>query len=230
MKYLVLDLETNTETYLGRTASYLKNDVIAMGIKPQGKSSESFYLINISINNSFKFFDLEKFDVLVVFNATFDLLYLWKYDQFQNWLKKGGKIYDPQLAEYMLSGQRYKYPSLRDLAVKKYGCKEREKKMEVYWDKQINTCDIPRELVLEDVTNDVLDTEQVMVKQVALLKKEGMFALVMARMDGLLATIEMEYNGIYLDKYVLEKNKKEIEGELKNIYKDLEEQSKGYLL
>lgn len=229
MRYLVLDLETNTETYLGRTASYLKNDIIAMGIKPQGEISESFYLAKTDIKNGFKFFDSEEFNILVIFNATFDLLYLWKYEQFQNWLKKGGKLYDPQLAEYMLSGQRHKYPSLRDLAVNKYGCKERDKKMEVYWDKKINTCDIPMELVLEDVTNDVLDTEQVMLKQVALLKKEGLFDLVMARMDGLLSTIEMEYNGIYLDKKTLEKNKKEIEEELKEIYKELEIKSKRHL-
>jgi DNA polymerase I-like protein with 3'-5' exonuclease and polymerase domains len=155
-------------------------------------------------------------------------LYIWKYDWFQEWLINGGKIYDTQLAEYVLSGQRHKYPALRDIAVNKYGCKEREKKMEAYWDNGVDTKDIPKELVLEDVQNDVLDTEQVMLKQIHIAKKEGMMSLIMEMMEGLLCTTEIEYNGMYIDRNIFIGNKDALERDIKLNISHVEQLSLQY--
>lgn len=217
MKYLVLDLETGIKEYLGRKGSFLVNDIVAIGLKAQGiKEPVAIYVKDdqLLVENCLNLYD---YDIMVGHNIKYDLLYLWKYPAFQYWLSKGGKIWDTQLAEYMLTGHQHKFAALRDIAVNKYGCKEREKLMEKYWDQGIDTKDIDKELVLEDVTNDVLDTEQIMLQQVKQSKKEGMYAILMEQMEGLLATTEMEYNGIYQNKDIMTRNKSLIEKEIETL-------------
>lgn len=227
LEYLVIDLETGCKEYLGRKGSFLKNDIVAIGLKYHKLQVRSLYSRDGFFWSVWKNI-LQDVNVLVGHNLKYDLLYIWKAGFFQDWLKNGGRIWDTQLAEYIISGQRHKYPALRDIAVNKYGCKEREKKMEEYWDKGIDTKDIPQELVLEDVTNDVLDTEAIMLQQVKIAKKEKMYDLIMEQMEGLLATCDMEYNGIFLDKLELNKNKQVVEQELKDIYNQLEDLSNQY--
>jgi DNA polymerase I-like protein with 3'-5' exonuclease and polymerase domains len=215
MKYLVLDLETGCKEVHGRKGNSWYNDIVAIGLKTQFDNGLALYLESDCYNAQLDIVSIVKdIDIIIGHNLKYDLLYLWKYEAFQEWLIKGGKIFDTQLAEYMISGQRHKYPALRDIAVNKYGCNEREKFMEEYWSKGIDTKDIPKELVLEDVKNDVLDTEQVMLQQIIILKKEGMYKLAMEQMEGLLATIEMEFNGCYIDKQVFEKNKQQYKKDL----------------
>lgn len=223
MTYVVLDLETITKEHLGRTASFLVNDIVAVGFKHQNeKQARSYYKSGV------EFQEIKFINVLVGHNIKFDLLYLWKYEEFQDYLARGGKIWCTQLAEYILSGQQHKYPALRDIAVNKYGCKEREKVMEKYWDQGICTSQIPEELVRYDVENDVLDTEKVMLGQIKLLKKDGMFNLALEMMEGLLATTEMEYNGIYINQEIMNKNQQTLEKELEVLYTDVNKLAEGY--
>jgi len=227
--YLVLDLETGFKEVHKRTGNPWYNEIVALGLKAQDdEEAEVHYLYRTKIQNGFKFLQEARYNILVGHNIKYDLLYLWKYEQLQQWILEGGRIFDTQLAEYILTGQQYKYPALREIAVKKYGCKEREKKMEKYWDQRIDTKDIPRELVLEDVQNDVLDTEQVMLQQVQQLKKEGQYTLAMEMMEGLLATIEMEYNGIYIDQHKMRTNKMLVESEIQGILGDLSTLAERY--
>lgn len=235
-KYLVLDLETGTKEYIGRKACWLVNDIVAIGLKygqddfPRYTKSKPYAFIKAAeLNfNSCLASWLHGIGIIIGHNIKFDLLYLWSYSEFQIWLKEGGKIFDTQLAEYLLSGQQHTYPALRDIAVNKYGCKERIKYMEEYWDKGIDTKDIPKELVLEDVRNDVLETEQVMLRQVKELKKQGMYKLCMELNESLLATCEMEYNGIYINQEKMQENKKLLESELEVVYTELEKLSEIY--
>lgn len=227
--YLILDLETGShESYLRKGNPFdPRNKIVAVGIKVQGYD-EPYALDNTEGRGLNRFEKIltnplqEKVTVIVGHNIKFDLLYLWNNKVLQNWLKAGGKIYDTQLGEYILSGQRHKYPSLREIAVNKYGCKERPKHMEEYWDRGIDTSDIPKELVLEDVENDVLDTEQILLQQIPELKKQGMYQLAIQSMEGLLATTEMEANGLYINREIFQSNKQRLQEEIKEIESDLE--------
>jgi DNA polymerase-1 len=88
----------------------------------------------------------------------------------------------------------------------------------------IDTRDIPNELVLEDVKNDVLDTEQVYVQQQeALSKNPLMKALIELQMDALLATTEMEFNGMKVDLLALKSNRRTLQNELEKLEKRLVE-------
>lgn len=254
MKYVVLDSETGAEEYLGRKGSFWVNPVIAIGTMAYDKTSPNTYYFSTEILDQSIHDIIAPYNVLVAFNAKFDLLHLWKYESLQEWLKDpNNKIYDPQYVEYVLSGQNYLYPSLRDTAVERYGREERTKWIEYFlfdkkntlkemdeimsrfgdfpdpdrdkpvfkYYKAVRDCwsmqDIPVDKVLEDVQNDVLDTEAIMLKQSEKVKTEGMESLVEVLMDCLLATTEMEYNGTYVDREVLLKNKKLREAELEEV-------------
>jgi DNA polymerase I-like protein with 3'-5' exonuclease and polymerase domains len=154
--------------------------------------------------------------LLVGHNLSFDLLYIWGEEHFQEWIRRGGRIWDTQAVEHILTGQQEKYKdlALRRIAVDKYGCDRRKKGMESYWDKSIDTINIPKHIVIEDVLSDGVDTLQVFLKQQEKVKELKLEKLVELRMDSLLATIEMRWNGFKVDKERLQENKKDLEDKL----------------
>lgn len=212
--YICLDIENdnNPETRYGRKAgNFLFDKIVAVGWKDK-------HLVQSLYTNEVPRQFYKGYDLIIGHNLIHDLLFLWKDSWLQDWLKAGGRIHDTMYAEYLLSGQQltYKDLGLRKLAVEKYGCKEREKKMEKYWDEGKLTSEIPKELVLEDVSNDVLDTEQIYLKQIEALEEAGMTNLFEGIMDFELATIEMTYNGMFINKEIFEKNKAALKQELLN--------------
>ena len=224
--FCTVDIETGTKEYIGRKACYLANDIVSICFKHQVEDARVYY--KESDWESIIYSELKRTKTMVAFNAKFESLYFWDKQLFQKLILDGLRIYCPQLAEYLLSGQQHTYPALRDIAVNKYGCQERTKHMEEYWDKGIDTKDIPEDLVLEDVRNDVLDTEQVMLRQVKELKKQGMYTLCMELNESLLATTEMEASGIYINQEVMRTNKDILKKELAEIYVELNNLSEKY--
>ena len=77
--------------------------------------------------------------------------------------------------------------------------------------KQVRDClemqDVPQEKVLEDVKNDVLDTEQIYLEQYKKATELQMLPLLETVMNELLMTTETEYNGIYVNQEIFRNNK-----------------------
>lgn len=223
MKYCVLDLETTTKTVHGRIANPFYNRIIAIGTKHYEGIEDGFSQpISRYIRDEGGIQDIIKVilrnvDVIVGHNLKFDLLYLWEIHTLQDWLVAGGVIWDTQLAEYYLTNQQTKFASLRELAVKVYTCEERDKLMEPYWEKGIDTYDIPKELVCKDVMNDVTDTEKIYIKQLIKANTLGMMKIIEHKMEALLATTEMEYNGLMADRIKMEENKAKLEDKLNTL-------------
>lgn len=219
--YLVLDLETSMKGGHGRGSNPFIDRILCIGLKYQhkrgtGQFDRSYPEPSEYIDDLFAYADdtpdkgwLKDVNLIIGHNIKFDLLYLWRNDELQHFFRANGRIWDTQLAEYILSGQRHKYPALRDIAVNKYGCAERIKNIEGK-----NTEEVDTELLLEDVKNDVLDTEAIALKQVKMAKEKGMMGLMLTQMDALLSTTEMEFNGFKIDKAILEKNQKILEEQL----------------
>ncbi len=209
MSYTILDLENGTQEKYGRISHFLYNDVVAIGTKSSLRVECNVIYLYPNILQ-----DLEiKTDVLVMHNAKYDMLYLWNNEGFRKFLLNGGKIFCTMTAQYFLSGQQEKFPSLRDIAVEQYGCKAREKLMESFWDRGVDTMDIPKELVLEDLRQDVLDTEQVYLGQLQRATPQ-MLKMLDVQMNLLLSTTEMEYNGMYVKRSILCANKAKLVSEL----------------
>lgn len=224
--YLVLDIENdNTKLYKRNAGNFKFDKIVAIALCNSRKVKTFYY--NSPIFNNWENY-LDRCEVLIGHNLKHDLLFLWKSKKLQNWINKGGKIYDTQLAEFILTGQQHKYPALRNIAVNKYKCPEREKVMEKYWDNGLMTSEIEKELVIKDVTNDVLDTEQVYLLQLKLAKSKNMLSLIESQMEGLLATTEIEYNGMFINPNIFNTNMTEMRTKLENLTIELQETVKKY--
>lgn len=215
---LILDVET-TISNKGNPFDQT-NKLVVVGLRLNGYNvleyypdKESLKKIQYQIDNR----------LLVGFNLKFDL----------HWLRRIGidiskiKVWDCQLAEFILSYQQNKYPSL-DGAAEKYRF---PKKLDIvkteFWDKQIDTDKIPRNILSDYLTQDLVLTEQVYLKQLEQFKSNGLMPLFRLQCADLLVLQEMEYNGIYFDVEKARKHAGEIHIELNEITKELSKYTNG---
>jgi hypothetical protein len=228
--YLVTDIENNSHPkhwQYGRKKSgnFYFDRVAAIGYASNGKA-KAFHFTDEGFSQFPHY--LDKTDVWVGFNFAHDLLFLWDKPQVREYFARGGKIWDCQMVEYMLSGQTYTYPALRDTAVKIYGCEEREKVMEKLWKEGKLTTEIDKELVMLDVSNDVLDTEKVYLKQLDKAKSLGILQLIEDRMDALLSTTEMTWNGFHVNKQIFNEKREDLQKNLSSTILMLRSKVKKY--
>jgi len=138
---------------------------------------------------------LDGAQLVVLFNAKFDL----------HWCRRVGlhfgvrlPIWDCQLAEFILSNQQWKYPSL-DEACERRGL---PRKLDIvkteYWEKGIDTPNIPHEILDEYLHQDISCTYQLYLAQLAAFKTPehaGKYKLFRLCCYDLMVLQEMEYNG-----------------------------------
>lgn len=223
----VIDLETTTHSGYGRKADPFnpENWVVMMGWctkdnpKPEGKR----YTRNNQQDVGRDFVNLlGKCSILVGVNAKFDLLYLLRdaatYAHWQEWVAAGGNVWCCQIAEYILQGQEQgsHMLSMDDLAVF-YGEDTKVDEVKLLWEAGVPTEEIDPDLLAryllgEDLKNpisgavtgrregDIGNTRNIFLKQVARVKAAGQSRVVMVNMGSLIATIEMERNGLRVDK------------------------------
>lgn len=213
---LTLDLETTTKTSYKRKANPLDEDnrIVAWGLQRNRNAVETYY--ETDPNDDW----LHGVGMIVGHNLKFDLLYLWGRKDFRAWLKAGGKIFDTQFAEYLISGQRATYASLDDCS-KKYGGELKNDEIKAMWEAGIDTPDIPKDMLIDYLEWDIKNTRKVFDEQILKIKELGLMATVHTHMEGLLAIIEMEYNGMFVDKVTAERQRVELEDSLKATVKEL---------
>jgi len=153
--------------------------------------------------------------LLVGFNIKFDL----------HWLKRGGidlssdrRVWDCQLAHFLLTSQQTPFPSL-DGVCAHYGIPGKLKYIEEnYWSKGIDTPDIPQDEVLTYLAQDLNCTMQVYEKQVEEFKgKPQLYKLFQIQCLDLLALQEMEWNGLRIDVAKALEESIKINGKIKEI-------------
>lgn len=147
-------------------------------------------------------------DVIVGHNLCFDLSYVFKSDAIQQFLLRGGTIWDTQVAEYILTGQQHQYSSLADLQEKYLGQKKKIERVSRLYangvgaDKIVqakNRCPRLWGQYEEYCKLDGSTTLEIFKRQYISAKKENMHHLVQLYQDYLLALINMTTTGIQLD-------------------------------
>lgn len=192
------------------------NKLVVVGIRNiDTNKTELFYYPNKEEKEKIqKILDNSLF---IAFNAKFDL----------HWLRRIGidisniRVWDTQLGEFLLNNQKTPYPSL-DQAAEKY---DLQKKLDIvklnYWEKGIDTDQIPREILSSYLEQDLILTEQVYLKQVEQFKDNGKLSLFKLQCRDLLVLAEMEANGIVFDTEKALKKAKELDEKLTEIYKEM---------
>ena len=147
---------------------------------------------------------LKEAELLILFNAKFDLNHYRRYG-FNYWDKK---IWDCQLAHFILTNQTHPYPSLNDVAAY-YGLESKIDKIAEYWDNGVQTTDIPYNELDEYLTQDLKLTYQIYLKQLEHLEREPhKKRLISLSMQDTIVLADIEWNGLKYD-FKLSKEKAE---------------------
>jgi len=218
-KYCVFDVETTYGKYLGRVGSPFSNGEIclcASGFDTYNRGYTSTYLVHDHSGTKIgeqvgsekyrrSFSSLQDVDVLVGHNIKFDLLWYWKHPELEEFLKRGGVIWDTAYAEYLLTAQFYNLgqqecfrPSLANCA-KRRGLTLKLDIVAAMWDKGIRTEDVPEEVLMEYLQGDCQTTKELYLEQIAQAKRQNQLHMIAGRMEGLLATTEIEHTGLMID-------------------------------
>jgi DNA polymerase I len=149
------------------------------------------------------------FDVLVGHNITFDINWLRKTKTpdcisiLHRDLLKRKTIWDTQLAAYLLSGQQDTMTSLDHLAVK-YGGTVKDSFVSDFFKKGLGADHVPQDKLSDYLLSDLANTRLVLEAQLKEAHEKNMVPLILSQMEGLLATAEMQWNGMHVDKKYLD--------------------------
>jgi len=155
------------------------------------------------------------FDYWVFFNGKFDLHWLRKLQ-----IRFPRRVYCCQVAEFILNGQGPKYPSLDGTAAS-YGIPGKYDRVKTeYWDKGINTQDIPRPILTEYCLQDIGVTKAVYYKQWDRIQPSNKTLLSLAMQD-LLVLEDVEWNGMFFNPQKVEEKEKELEKEISELQSSL---------
>lgn len=219
--YVTLDIETTIHTAYERKASPFAGDnwiVAAAYAKNDGPVIGSYFGADATASRGYlaRLLAEERPRYIVGFNIKFDILHLIlapdDYGAYQQWIVDGGQLWDSQLAEYLLDGQRKESHMLSlDEVAPRYGGSLKIDEVKALWAQGIDTHLIPRQLLmdylvgrtLEDGTEefgDIGNTRAVFLGQLESAKKQKLVRTIQLNNGALVATIEMERNGLYVDK------------------------------
>ena len=159
---------------------------------------------------------LDEADLIPTFNGKFDL----------QWFHKLGLSYDPtkiwdcQLAHFILSCQTHRFPSLNEVA-QHYGLAVKPDVVkEQYWDKGINTDAIPWEILEEYAIHDAETTLAIYQHQNEELKGRQR-TLFLLQCQDLSLLREMEWNGIPFDEQLCQVRAEELDDKISTLKQQL---------
>jgi DNA polymerase-1 len=226
MNIFTFDLEVENHRYNKRLAGPFckENYVVQAGWKfNNGEPTEQYYeewhrenVLPVDLIDQ-----LQKGDLINGFNIKFDLLWVWREPCLVAALKRGVRIYCGQYAEYMLGSmtQEVQMVSMNSVA-EQYGGGCKIDAVKEMWENGALTSEIPRGLLTdyligdgEEIVGDIQNTYLIMQGQIKRMRKDmpkEFRKMLSFRFDGLLATTEMEYNGMFINQPIAEKERAEL--------------------
>lgn len=191
MKLLAFDVETTT---INKGDPYHPdNRLVQVGFYSPVDQHTLFYKDKIHVEPIKK---LLYESVLIGANLKFDLA----------WMERLGidtrrvRIFDVQLAEFIISNQSKIMPALNYMAEKYLNQHKVDNIKANYWDKGIDTWFIPEEELTDYLKEDLRLTFEVFQKQAQILKDTGRWALFKLQCADLPVLNNMEWNGIPFEK------------------------------
>jgi len=201
--YLVVDTENSGAQRNKAHPFDPRNKLLLLGLRNHLHSA--IYDIEYSLDPYGNCIDFARMAIrgsslIVGFNLKYDLHWLRRYGIE---IPEGVKIWDCQLAEFLLTSQTESYPSLAATCLK-YGLPLKIDTLKEYLEQGLDVSDIPLPELTEYLEGDLISTEELFLKQVDLIREAGLWNLFRLQCQDLLVLADMEYNGM---KYDLEKSK-----------------------
>jgi len=190
------------------------NKAVCLGLKDNNEDAWCDFTLDSPIQN---YCNPDVWDLYVFFNAKFDL----------HWYRRVGfklpnKIWCCQVAEFLLSGQKQRYPSLEATA-EAYGLGHKiDVVKEEFWNKGVDTDAIPQDILSEYCKQDVDLTYKIYLEQLKQFEAQPkLYKLFKLMCQDLLVLEEMEWNGLVYDKQLCEERSINIGKEIAAIQEQL---------
>lgn len=146
---------------------------------------------------------LTRYDLLVGFNFKFDLSWMRRYDIIPDYNQCS--VFDTQLVDFILGGQREAFPSLDDVS-RKHDFVGKASHIDDWVARGLDTPEFPREEFLAYLEQDCKLTWQVFQQQLEELEEQPKLKrLCWNSCQDLRVTAEMEWNGL---KYDIDKSRR----------------------
>lgn len=224
-KIMVLDLEVENHEYYGALASprHPDNFVIMTGYAVEREpftgqvQGQHFTTKAESLEHGWLHIPDDVW-LLVAHNAPFELDWalVQQRDEILRFLKRGGRVFCTAIAEYLLTNQQTKYPSLDEIAPK-YGGSHKVDGVKIMWEQGHKTSEIDPELLAEYLygpEGDIVNTRKVFYGQYQQLVERGMWDMALARMEAMVFNCFAMDSGLYIDKDIAFKQLREQEERL----------------
>lgn len=127
------------------------------------------------------------------------------------------KIYDIQIAEFLITNQTKAFPSLNDMAEKYLDQHKIDQIKAQYWDNGIDTWFIPEDELTAYLREDLRLTLEVFKQQEVILKEHGKWNLFKLQCLDLVVLNNMEWNGLPYDREQSLKNAQDLEKDIAEI-------------
>lgn len=238
MNIFTFDLEVENHRLNKRLAGPFdeRNYIVQIGWKWNKNPAQEKYYTEYHRDNVLPVDDinsLQKGDIINTFNGKFDLLWVWREPCLVAALKRGVRIYDGQYAEYMLGGMTQDVQMVSmNMVAEQYGGGCKIDAVKEMWENGALTSEIPRGLLTdyligdgEDIVGDVDNTFLIMMGQVKRMNEtmpKEFKTMLRMRFDGLCATTEMEYNGMFVNQAIAEEDRVNLAAKVEQASKDLE--------
>ncbi|UVX29244.1 DNA polymerase [Klebsiella phage VLCpiA1n] len=239
-----IDLETENNEYYGSKASpYCPDNYVvesawridttqADGTTTVGptqsvrfNSRSEFVSANSSPNGCGWFNIPEDCWLIVAHNAAYEISWFLTYQrqQFEAFLKRGGRVFCTMHSEYIASDFQSMYPSLDETAPK-YGGTHKVDGVKLLWEQGVLTSQIDPMLLHDYLVNgDIPNTALCFYGQCATFAQRNQMQYVWERMDALLAWAYCEWFGLFVNMPIARKNQEEQEQRIREIKQELQQ-------
>jgi DNA polymerase I-like protein with 3'-5' exonuclease and polymerase domains len=213
MSVLTFDVETSTKnkgnpfTASGKMVSY--------GVKVDDEECTFHYYTDIDFAGVLRE-AIRSAKLLVGFNLKFDLHWARRYGSMPS---DRVRVWDCQIAEFIIRGQQGAYPSLNE-CLTKYGLGQKDDKIAEYWDLGVDTEFIPVDELKFYNNLDVELTYKLYLAQLEVMSDKQKRLCYLMGLD-LLVLAEMEWNGIKFDIELCKEKAVEAEQQLKDLNEEI---------
>lgn len=207
MGFMILDLETENHELHGDKASprHPENYIVAPAFAIDDGPVQDWYFTSREEADASDWFKVpDDVDFIVAHNAMFEADWLLHRhrEEFEKFLRRGGRLICTQLAEYLLSHQTELYPALNEVAPR-YGGTEKIDAVKLMWERGYLTSQIDKSLLLEYLSGpggDIENTRRVCFGQIPKLQEQGMWDMYLIRCDALLFSAYSKFFGMKVDE------------------------------
>lgn len=163
--------------------------------------------------------------LIVAHNAAYEISWFLTYQrqQFEAFLKRGGRVFCTMHGEYIASDFQSMYPSLDETAPK-YGGTHKVDGVKLLWEQGVLTSDIDPVLLHDYLVNgDIPNTALCFYGQCSIFAERNQMQYVWERMDALLAWAYCEWFGLFVNMPVARQNQAEQEQRILEIKQELQQ-------